>query len=170
MLLVPFDGFTPLSVFSLVTCQLYCKAKHHWEDTVYKTPRTWGTFLFSKLWQDLTQCNAGRFRNSSITRSCLSTLADCTGASYIKKGRGDVLRLNSYVRTALPARLLWAPVCQYKPKKTAAFEHGVILLLCMDQQSSFPAQHLYCHYAFSKRSHAHTSLYSILLASLPQHL
>lgn len=54
MLLMPFAGFTPLSVFSLVTCQLYCKAKHHWEDTAYKTSPMWGTPLFSKSCQDLT--------------------------------------------------------------------------------------------------------------------
>lgn len=54
MLLMPFAGFTPLSVISLVTCQLYCKAKHHWEDTAYKTSPTWVKPLFSKSCQDLT--------------------------------------------------------------------------------------------------------------------
>lgn len=72
--------------------------------------------------------------------------------------RGCAEAEQSYLSTALPASLLWAPACQDKPAKTVGFEYGVICLLCMDHQSTFPAQHLHCHYAFSKRSHAHTWL------------
>lgn len=170
MLFMPSAGFTPLSVFSLVTCQLYCKAKHHWEDTVYKTSPTWGTYLFSKLWQDPTQRSARRFRNFGVTGSCYLHLQTALGQITPNGQRGCPEAEQRYVSTVLPVSFLWAPVCQDKPIKTVGFEYEVICLLYTDHQSSFPAQHLYCHNAFSKRSHTHTWLYSILLASLPQHL
>lgn len=161
MLLMPFAGFTPLSVISLVTCQLYCKAKHHWEDTAYKTSPTWGTFVFQIMSGSHTMAGSETPASLGIAHLHLQ----------IAQGqmcRGDVLRLNRVQYS--PVSLLWAPVCRYKPTKTMGFEYWVICLLCMDHQPSFSAQHLHCHYAFSKRSPAHTSLYSILLASLPQYL
>lgn len=78
------------------------------EKTLYKTSPTWGMFLFSKSCQDLTQCSAGRFRNSSITGSCLSILANGQ--------RGCAEAEQSSVQS-LPASLLWAPACRYKPTK-----------------------------------------------------
>lgn len=105
MLLMPFAGFTPLSVFSLITCQLYCKAKHPWEDTVYKISPAWGIFLSSKTWQTLTQCSTGRFRNSSITGSWFIYICRLHWGKLHWMGREDVLRLNrvTQVQSYLPA-------------------------------------------------------------------
>lgn len=96
-----FLGSHSLSVFCLVTCQLYCKAKHHWKDTAYQTSPTWGNyFSFPQIVgrisasdvdqqrQGKAQLGAIRFRNSSITTTCLPALADCIGANYIKLADG----------------------------------------------------------------------------------
>lgn len=92
---MPFAGFTPLSVFSLVTCQLHCKAKHPWGDTVYKISPTRGTFLSSKSWQ---------VHKLQHHWELLIYICRLHWGKLHWMGRGDMLSLNSYmIQSYLPA-------------------------------------------------------------------
>lgn len=97
MLLILFAGFTPLSVFSLVTSS--CTAKPSTtEKTLHTKPHLRGVLLCFP--NHVRISHHGRFRSSSITGNCSSTLADCTGANG---QRGCAEAEQSSVQSYLPA-------------------------------------------------------------------
>ena len=103
MLLMPFAGFTltfsilpgylpvVLAKPSITEKTLHTKPHIHGASLVFFPPQIVGRISASDVDQQRqgkAQLTASRFRNSSNTTTCLPTLADCTGANYIKWADG----------------------------------------------------------------------------------